>query len=278
MWASSRKAGGFWGPTRYGSQSGRAREVWTSALTRSWARSRNPSDLDALAGRLAGLARDRDADGDPTWAGLDPVVNRFGRTVLGPHSSTGNRVMSSAGILLLIMALANVANLFLVQSRVRARELAVRRALGASRFRVLRQLTLEAAAPAALGFVGATLVAGYGLAWREKAGLVYGGQGPIWVHFGLEWSHLVVLAVATVLCTIVVAVLSGLREFRTGDSTVLRAGRGVSAGTFRLGRGLLSVEIAVGGTLLLLASLLIRSGWNLRTVDWGFETDTVAHW
>ena len=241
------------------------------------ARVRPGVDAAALDSRLNSEARRLEDQGVDDWMGVSALAVRFGTSLGGPNASVGTRVMSSAGILLLLMALANVANLFLVRTQARTRELGVRRALGAGRARIMRQIALEASLPALLSFLGGALIAGGGLAQYRAAAFVYGGgtPGPIWVWYGLETPHLIVLALGAVLSTVFVSVVTGFRELSRDGAESLRAGRGTTAGRFRAGRIFLGVEVAVGCTLLLLSSLLIRSYWNLKTVDYGFATESV---
>lgn len=181
-----------------------------------------------------------------------------------------------AGALLFVMALANAAGLFLVRARVRSRELAVRRALGAGRFRVMRQLFLEAAVPAAVAILGGALIAAAALDWYQAALEAYGGgRSPVWQLFRFEPPYLAVLSAGAVLSTVAVSLVAGLPQLRRGPGESLRDGRGTTATRFRLGKALVAVEIGAGGALLLLASLMIRSAWNLHTQEWGFARETV---
>lgn len=218
------------------------------------------------------LPRDPGQEGE-----LELGAVRVGYSLRGPNTDVGTRVMSGAGILLFAMALANVANLFLVRARTRARELAVRRAVGAGPLQALRQLAVEAALPALLGLAGGALIAGSGLAWYGSASLVYTGgvPAPISVHYGLEAPHFAVLAAGAFSSTVFVSLVGGAWELRRDGYAALRA-TGAGRSTFGAGKALLAIEVAVGGTLLLLASLLLRSAWNLRSVDYGFAIDNVV--
>lgn len=258
-----------------------------------WLPIRRDSDVDALdwtgvvrltAGvepervrqALDGLSRGVAAEFPELRGSLEYALLPFGYGLRGPHMSTYTRVLAWVGILLYLMAVSNVANLFLVRARARSRELAVRRALGAGTAGILRQLGVEAAGPAILGLVGGAVLAGLGLRWYQGAATVYGGgtPGPIWVHYGIERPHIWVLAAGAIASTVLVSLSAGAWELGRSDAGVLRAKRS-AGGDFRLGKGLLAVEVAAGGTLILLATLLLQGAWNLRTVDYGFETASV---
>lgn len=215
------------------------------------------------------------ASGDPDWLGLDIHLARFGSFAETVNTSLTRRVLRVSGVLLLVMALANVANLFLVRSESRARELSVRRALGAGRLRVMRQLAAEAAIPCAIGLLGALWLAAAGLGWYADAAFIYSrSPGPIWVEYGLGLPHALLLSSLAVASTVVVAVLGGLFQLGRESGDRLRS-RSISQKTALMGRALMGLQVAVGGTLLVLASVLLRSGINLRTADWGFETESV---
>jgi len=230
-------------------------------------------EVDAqLASVAAGLAETQPG----AWEDMTLRAAPFGSAMRGPNTSAKVTMLSWTGVLLYLMAVANVANLFLVRARVRARELAVRRAIGAGRLRVLRQLALEASVPATLGFVGGTLLSAWALEWYRGAASIYGRglPGPVWVHYGLELPHLAVLAFSALASTVFVSVVSAAWALRRSDAELLR-GSDPARATFGLGKVLLTIEVASGGALLLFSTLLLTGTWNLRTVDYGFETESI---
>jgi predicted permease len=217
------------------------------------------------------LAPEEDAAADRVTLRAVPFAHAF-----LPPSNTNVRILLQSGALIFLLAAANVANLFLVRTRTRARELSVRRALGAGRLRILRQLVVEAAVPAALGVLGAAGLASAGLGWYGEAQRAYaGGELVVWEVWRLGVPHLALMAAGALLSTVVVSLVAAAPELRRSRLGPVRGGRGATAPTFRLGQALVAVEIAAGGALLLLASLMVRSGWNLRTVDWGFAQEAV---
>jgi putative ABC transport system permease protein len=221
--------------------------------------------LEALAARLAESGRE-------AWLGVTIDVADFEEAYYGRVASVRDRVLRTGGLLLFVMALANVANLFLVSTRVRAHELALRRAIGAGRGRVVRQLVIESGLPALLGFLGATLIAWWGLDWYERASNAY-GVGFVWQVYRLEMPHVVLLAAGAFASTIFVALAAASRELTVPPGSSLGSGRRTVGSGFGLGRAFLGVEVAVGAALFLVAALMIRSGWNLRTIDFDFAWD-----
>ena len=182
--------------------------------------------LDDATSRLA-EAREEE------WLGRGVIALDFHGAYYGSVSNLRDRLLRSAGALLFVMALANVANLFLVYARARARELAVRRALGAGRLTILRQLAIEATIPAVLGSAGAALVAGWALAWYQGASDAY-GVGFVWQVYRLEAPHLALILGGALTSTLFVSLAASARELRDDGGSSLRGGRGSVGSRFRL--------------------------------------------
>lgn len=173
--------------------------------------------------------------------------------------------------LVLLIACANLTNLFLARSTTRQRELAVRLALGASRWRLVRHLLTETLLFAVAGAAAGLLLTYFGL---EAAPALVPSQFQI---LGLEaginarvlwWS--LALAVASGL---LVGVIPALQATRTDPHESLKAdGRaGAGPGGRRLRHALVVAEIALAVVLLLGAGLLIRSFERIHNVDSGFD-------
>lgn len=230
--------------------------------------------LAALGPALSGLPPGAEGSGPESALRVRAVP--FAGSFRGDLTSVYSRVLTFLGILLFVLSVANVTNLFLVRAMTRSREMAVRKASGAGGLRILRQLALEAAFPAALGILGGGLLASAGLRWYQRAQeLSAGGQLVTWEEYRLTLPHLGILAAAAVASTVVVSVVVGMVELRRSHAAVLRSGRR-GTGRFRLGRALVGLEVAAAGALALLAGLMVRSAWNLRANDWGFAMDGVT--
>jgi putative ABC transport system permease protein len=179
-------------------------------------------------------------------------------------------LLGAVGLVLLI-ACANVANLLLARGEVRQREVAVRIALGASRRRIVRQLLTESAVLAVAG--GA---AGLLFAWLGMKTLLAVNPSAIprleLVRIDLTVG-LVTLGVA--IATGVVFGLAPALQLTKPDlqSSLKEGTRGGSVGRSqqRLGRTLVTAEVALAAVVVIGAALLVRSFWALRTVDPGFE-------
>jgi predicted permease len=184
-------------------------------------------------------------------------------------------VLLAAVALVLLIACANVANLLLARATSRAKEFALRAALGAGRARILRQLLTESAL---LGLVGAAL--GIGLAYwgvRGLSGLLPPSfpradsirvDGPV-LAFGLALS----LATSLLFGLAPALFATDPRLHTTLQQSSGRAGEG--AGRQRARSVLVIAEIALAMVLLVGAGLLIRSFAALMSADPGFETQNI---
>lgn len=179
-----------------------------------------------------------------------------------------------AGVLLI--ACANLANLMLVRAAANRRALAVRAALGASRWALVR---LQLAEALVLAFVGAVL--GIGLARLSLAGLesLVASLLPRADNVGLDPGVLGFTTLVTFATAIAFGVLPALWSSRVEGADALReGGRGQQGGRFAsASRGVLVVaQVAIAMTLLVGAGLALRSFWNLLEVDTGLELDRAA--
>jgi predicted permease len=183
-------------------------------------------------------------------------------------------LLGSVGLVLLI-ACANVANLLLARGSVRARELAVRAALGAGRMRLARQFLVEMLVLSFVAAIGGVLLAKLGL---DRLLALAPAELPRVHQVAIDPFVLLV----TFAVMVVVAAGTGLvPTWQTGTVDVQSAlkaeGRGGSAsrGRSRFRSTLVVTELALSVMLVIGAGLLIRSFWTLRQVDPGFHTSGV---
>jgi len=180
-----------------------------------------------------------------------------------------------AAFVLLIGAL-NIANLSLARASVRARELATRLALGASRFRVTRQLILEGVLLAGIGGLAGVAVGAWILRILVSSGM---GNMPNAASVHMDWT----VVGFTVAVSVLVGVLIGLAPATTVDrlnlNQVLAEGSrlGTSGRATRLFRGgLVVIQVAFSVVLLIGAGLLLTSFRHLLAVDAGFDAERVT--
>ena len=182
-------------------------------------------------------------------------------------------IMLGAVALVLLIACANVANLLLARAAARAREIAIRTALGASRTLVVRQLLCESLLIALLGGAGGLLLAWWGLDVLEAV-------GPRGLpHLGEIHVNVTVCAFTfglAVISTVLFGLVPALQVSRPGVNEALQQGSKGSTGglhTNRL-RGLLVVsQVSLSLLLLAGAGLLIKSFFNLRATSPGFDPE-----
>lgn len=211
-----------------------------------------------------------------------PATNRgFGTAAISLHEATVGDLASTililfgaAGVLLLI-ACVNVANLMLARAAARSREIALRAALGAGRWRIVRQLLTESFVLAVAGTVVGLLIA-FGLIQGLNA---YGPDGLLlFGELGID-SGVLLFALAT---TLVTSFLFGLAPaVRMGRTDLKEAlhdgGRGSTgdASRNRVRTALVVSELALAVMLVIGAGLLVRSYSNLAGTNPGFRSDGV---
>ena len=173
--------------------------------------------------------------------------------------------------LVLLIACANIANLLLARGVVRSREIAVRMALGASRFRIVVQLLTECALLAASG-----AIAGIALSW--KAGAVFlrmasGGTQPVPIDTTPDLRVLLFTIGITSCATLLFGAIPALRTTGGVHVPALQEGRGLATTPMRsgLGRMLIVAQIALSLVLLAGAGLFLHSLLKLADVDTGFD-------
>jgi putative ABC transport system permease protein len=183
------------------------------------------------------------------------------------------RMLLVAVAVTLLVACANIANLFLLQGGRRRRELAVRTALGATRARIARELAIEAIA---LGVVGGLL--GVAVAGALVAILIEIGPAdlPRVAEVALRWkAALLTMSVAIGTCLLfgLVPALHGSR----GDQrdVLIAGGRTIGGSNARLRTSLVFAEVTLCTLLLVTAALLARSFRAVVNVDPGFDASQV---
>jgi predicted permease len=147
-------------------------------------------------------------------------------------------MLGAVGFVLLI-ACANVANMMLSRAQVRSREIALRAALGASRWQLVRQLLVESVLLSIIGGIFGLGIAHYGIHAFALASQDVGK--PYWVQFTMDWRVFAYFAAITVLTGIIFGLVPALRASRVDLNTALKDG--TAGGTARV--GLLSASLVV---------------------------------
>jgi len=181
-------------------------------------------------------------------------------------------LLAAVGFVLLI-ACVNVANLLLVRSAGRAREFAVRAALGAGRGRIVRQLLTESMVLSLAGGGLGLLVA----VWGTKVALQHLPSGlPRANEIGMDWKVLLFTGGIALLCGVVFGLVPALKISRPNLQETLKEGGRGTGGVKQRARGVFVVaEMAMALVLLIAAGLMIRSLNALWRVNPGFDARNV---
>ena len=180
-------------------------------------------------------------------------------------------LLGAVGIVLLI-ACANVANLFMVRAEGRQRDLAVRRAIGAARRELVRLQLAETVVIATLAGVFAMMFAWIGLPSFLKAappGI------PRILDVKIDAMSLLFTVVAALAAGLLCGLVPAMRASSPDLSRLREGGRGATRGRRLLRDGLVAAQTALALVLLIGSGLLVKSFWGLRHVDPGYETANI---
>jgi predicted permease len=173
--------------------------------------------------------------------------------------------------LVLLIACANLANLMLARAGARERQITIRRALGATRWRMIRELLSESLLLALAGSVCGLFLA-FAISHMLVA-FISTQQNQISLDLGMDWRVLVFTTALAVLTTVSFGLAPAIRATRAEPATLLQSGsRGSTGGRerFSLRRILVVSQVALSVVLLMGALLFVRSLRNLTTLNVGF--------
>jgi predicted permease len=177
--------------------------------------------------------------------------------------------------LVLLIACANVANLLLARAALRSAEISVRLAVGASRWRLVRQLLTESLLLAVSGGTVGVLFAFWGK--RALAGMSDRGMGllPNGVEFDLNWRVLAFTLATSLLTGVIFGLAPAWRATKVNLATSRTQSRRTTGAVSRLSKGLIVAQVALSLLLLVGAGLYIRTLDNLQRVDPGFNQENL---
>ena len=196
-------------------------------------------------------------------------------SLMGESLATIFLLMSLSVTFVLLIACANVANMLLARSTSRARELAVREALGAGRGRIVRQLLTESLLiSVAAGLIGLALAHGI----MRLMVFITRGQELLFTMATLDREVLGFTLIVTMAAPLAFGLIPALRASRSDLSSTLKEGRARGGGGRRGGRvrGFLVVsQISLALVLMILAGVAARSVMAIGTLDRGFDGSNV---
>ena len=238
------------------------------------ARVRPGVPLETARATMATLSRRISTDHPDTNGKKGMVIVPLQERMVGNMRSTLYLLLGAVGVLFLI-ACANVANLLLARATVRTREMALRAALGADRWRIVRQLTVESLL---LGAIGGTL--GLVLSYVGTALLVRVAPSdlPRLDEVHVDLTVLAFAAIAAVVASLLFGVVPAWHASRVNLRNPLTEGGSkgaVAGGSTRLRTALAVAEIGLAVVLAIGGGVLFRSFMALSAVDLGYRTSDV---
>jgi predicted permease len=189
-------------------------------------------------------------------------------------------VMIGSALFVLLIACSNVANLLLARATTRRKEFALRLALGATRWRLMRQLLTESVLLALIGGALGCLLAGWGIdALSRGIPSDMSKYIPGWSRLGLSYTVLIFTASLSVLTGILFGLVPAWQMTKTSVNQTLKEGAGFGTlgkgGRSRMRHALVVLEIALSLVLLIGAGLFVRSFIQILHADLGVKPDNV---
>jgi predicted permease len=234
--------------------------------------------FDQVNAEFIGLARriakdNPKTNGQFTSASVQPLLNAF----VGPQLRQTVYAMLGAVIVVLLIACVNVMNMQFGRAALRAKELAIRGALGATRWRLVRQMLTESFLVAALGAVLGVFMAYWAVSLLVRATNALPFPLPYWVTFTIDAKVLIFTVGITLVATLVSGFIPAFLSAGANPAEVMKeGGRGNSSQLVNvLTRVLVVGQIALTATLLIAATLQIKSVRNQTSLSYGYDEDGV---
>jgi len=222
----------------------------------------------------------------PDWAPADQQSFKQ-RVLLSVPAATGTSdlrqqfkqpldiLMGVVGLVLLI-ACANIASLMLARASARHKEIAVRKALGASRARLIRQLLTECVLLSTAGALLGILFARWGTSLLVR--FISTGNNSVFLDLSFDWRILCFTATVAVFTGFLFGVLPAFRSTRVSLTSAMKGSQAVDAESrakFRPGKWIVASQVALSLVLLVASGLFLRSLVKLVTMDAGFDRNNV---
>lgn len=208
-----------------------------------------------------------------TSASVQPLLH----SMIGPQFRQTVWAMLAAVILVLLIACLNVMNMQFGSVALRAKELAIRGALGASRWRLVRQMLTESLVVAGFGAVAGVVLAYWAVDMFARALSALPFPLPYWVQFTIDSRVLAFTVVITLIATIASGLVPALISAHGNAAEMMKeGGRGNSSRLVNIITRILVVgQIALTAALLIVATLEIKSIRNQLKLDYGYDENAV---
>jgi predicted permease len=206
-----------------------------------------------------------------TAAQVEPLIKTF-----TPRPLRGTLLtMLAFCVGVLLIACVNVMNMQFARATLRAKELAVRSSLGATRMTLVRQMLTESLLVSTIGAAVGIALAYGSIAWLSASVRSLDNPPPSWITFDVSPLVLAISVGATLLAAVASGLLPAWMSSRENASDVLRdGGRGNTSRSVTLvSRGLVIVQIVVTCVLLVGSLLQLRSILKQQTIDYGYDTN-----
>ncbi|MGI8480661.1 MAG: ABC transporter permease [Chthoniobacterales bacterium] len=234
--------------------------------------------LDQVNAEFAGVAKRLAKDNPKTngqlvSASVQPLINAF----TGPQLRQTIYAMLGAVIVVLVIACVNVMNMQFGRAALRAKELAIRGALGATRWRLVRQMLTESFLVASMGAAAGVLLAYWAIALLIRAISALPFPLPYWVQFKIDGPVLAFTVVIVLVATLVSGLIPAILSARANSAEMMKeGGRGNSSRLVNIITRLLVVgQIALTAALLIAAALQIKSIRNQNRLNYGYDENGV---
>ena len=225
--------------------------------------------LDWRAGDLAHYLAERMAV-RPASSGLSYLRARYDRPL--------TTLMAVVGLVLLI-ACGNVANLLLARANSRRHELSVRQALGASRWRLARQLLAESTLLSVVGAVGGVVLAYWGSRFLVRQ--LSTASTPLFLDLSVDWRVVAFTAAVAVATALLAGTAPAWRATRVAPMDAMKervgsgTGAGAGAGVGGVAGSLVIAQVALSLVLVVAAGLFVRTFTSLSARDRGFDAEPI---
>ena len=268
----------------------RATDIWVPYVVPADQRIRNPEAftrfLQVIARLSPGVSLDQARAqmdvlalaierANPKWnkdraIGVLPLVDH----IVGAHMRSWMLMLLGAVGIVLLIACANIANLLLARASARQRDVGIRATLGASRWRLVRQLLIESLVLSMAGTALAVVAASWGIQILRSA---ISDDVPRVAAIALNLRVLAAAALLSLVTGILFGIIPALQSSRVDLTTALKSGGlgSTGAGSRRLRNLFVVVELALAVVLVVGASLFIGSFVSVLRIDPGFDPENV---